>query len=393
MKRDFSCYQVHCGLSPIKPAVAETRSEDSHIAHYDESCKDCAKEYQRLLYSNLHHESPKNVNAKSEGKPVHNKENQQILWRHTGGANEMDNHSEDSGYSSILDNQSSESTEHDTMPLVENLISTPNSSFSQNKNLLPALHFEKLVCSTLKKNNKINPKSLAILLDKMVSRECLGLTNLIGRKMGIDKLDILGELFNKEYRHLLANILRHLSDIDLINVAKVSTTWKKILQDDKLAFQMYNKALKLISDNNLKLCKQGDTRQYALHREAFTLVQEVGTPPNTISESTSRIKTSNQNNQSVLSYSRHREFFEVAKTLKNTESLKVCRCCGSPAKYDSHLQRAVCIRESCGFDFCTNCLCTSHSAKDCAAGKSVTPISKLGPLPGSKKSKQNLRRL
>lgn len=84
---------------------------------------------------------------------------------------------------------------------------------------------------------------------------------------------------------------------------------------------------------------------------------------------------------------------QVAKTLKNTESLKVCHHCGSPSKYDSHLQRAICIRESCGFDFCTKCLCSYHSAKDCATGNSVKPTSKLGALPGTKKSKQNLWRL
>ncbi|KAJ6664575.1 hypothetical protein lerEdw1_006148 [Lerista edwardsae] len=395
MKRDFNCYQVHCGLSPLKPVVAETKSEDSHFGHYDEFCKNCSKEYQRLLYSNLHHGSPKNITVKSEEKPVHNKENQQVLWKYTGGANETDNQNEDSGYSSILGNQSNESIEHnDSIPLTGNLVDTPNSSSSQKKNLLPVLHFEKLVCSTLKKNSKRNPKSWAILIDKMVSRENMEFTNLIGRKMGIDKLDILGELFHKGFRHLLANILRHLSDTDLINVAKVSTTWKKILHSDKWAFQMYNKALKLTSqNNNLKFCKQADTRVYALHREALTHIQKVGTAQYSTSESVSRIKTTNQNNQSAPSNSRHTQFSQVAKTLKNTESLKVCHRCGSPSKYDSHLQRAVCVRESCGFDFCTKCLCSYHVAKDCVTGKSVKPTSKLGALPGTKKSKQNLRRL
>lgn len=217
MKRDFNCYQVHCGLSPLKPVVAETKSADSHIGHYGEFCKDCSKEYQRLLYSNLHHGSPKNVTVKSEEKPVHNKENQRVLWNYTGGANEMDNQKEDSGYCSILGNQSNESIEHnDSIPLTGNLVDTPDSSSSQKKNLLPVLHFEKLVCSTLKKNSKRNPKSWAILIDKMVSRESAEFTNLIGRKMGIERLDVLGELFYKGFRHLLANILRHLNDTDLI---------------------------------------------------------------------------------------------------------------------------------------------------------------------------------
>ncbi|XP_053149132.1 F-box only protein 5 [Hemicordylus capensis] len=391
MKRDFNCYHVHSGFSPLKPAGTDTRSEESCVPNYDdEFCKDCAKEHQRRLHNNLHHGSPKNVSIKTEGKPVHNKENQQV-WRRVGSANEMDNQNEDSGYSSMLGNQHELTQHDDTLPLAGNLIVTPNHNLSQKKHLLPVLHFEKLVCSTLKKTSKRNPKSWAALLDKMVSRGSIGFTNLIGRKMGIDRLDILGELFHKEYRHLLTNILRHLSDMDLINVAKVSTTWKKILQDDKWAFQIYSKALKYLSNSNS--CKQADTRGYVLHREALTLVQKVGTIQNSSSKKVSRTKVIDQSTHNISSYSRHTQFSEVAKTLKNTESLKVCHRCGSPSKYDSHLHRAICIRESCGFDFCTKCLCTYHSAKDCATGKPLKSSSRLGPLPGTKKSKQNLQRL
>uniref|UniRef100_A0A8D2LT55 F-box protein 5 n=1 Tax=Varanus komodoensis TaxID=61221 RepID=A0A8D2LT55_VARKO len=324
--RDINCSHVHCGLTPLKSTGTEKRSEDPSIAnHNEEFCKECTKE--RLVHSDLQHESPKNVSIKSEGKTIHNKENHRLLWRHMNTI-EMDIGNEDSGYSSLLGNQP-ESSEHDVI-LAGNINDTPNHSFSQRKNLLPVLHFEELVCSTLKKTSKRNQKTWAHVLDKIASRHSMDFINLIGKKVGLDKLDILSELFHGKFRHLLANILRHLSCMDLINVAKVSTTWKKILQDDKWAFQMYNKALEL------------------------TL---------------------------------------VAKTLKNTESLKICHHCGSPAKYDSHLQRATCIREGCGFDFCTKCLCSYHTAKDCTSAKAVKPSSKLGALPGTKRSKQNLRRL
>lgn len=86
-------------------------------------------------------------------------------------------------------------------------------------------------------------------------------------------------------------------------------------------------------------------------------------------------------------------FQQAARNLKNTESLKVCHRCGSPAKYDSYLQRATCSRESCGFDFCTKCMCSYHSSSDCVSSKPVKHNSVLGPLPGTKKSKQNLKRL
>uniref|UniRef100_A0A8D0HCE4 F-box protein 5 n=1 Tax=Sphenodon punctatus TaxID=8508 RepID=A0A8D0HCE4_SPHPU len=334
MKCDFNCNHVCSGLLPLRPDAPKTRPEDSYISDYEEGfCKDCAKEYQKLLHNNeLQNRSPRNTDFKSDGKPVHNKENKKVLWRHGANASEMDaletsRFNEDSGYSSLLGSQYSDTTEYeDSILLAGNICNTPKHCLIQNqnqlqfpkKNLQPALHFEELVCSTLKKSGKRNLKSWATV-EKMISKGNFGLRNLIGRKMGLDRVDILGELFHRELRHLLANILRHLDEMALINVAKVSTTWKKILQDDKWAFQVYNKAAKNIS---------------------------------------------------------------IAKTLKNTESLKVCHCCGSPAVYDSYLQRATCKRVSCGFDFCTKCLCSYHSSKDCLSG----------PLPGTKKSKQNLRR-
>ena len=85
--------------------------------------------------------------------------------------------------------------------------------------------------------------------------------------------------------------------------------------------------------------------------------------------------------------------FQVAKTLKKNESLKACIRCNSPAKYDCYLQRATCKRESCGFDYCTKCLCTYHTTEDCSNGKPLKASYKMGPLPGTKKSKKNLRRL
>ncbi|XP_048344559.1 F-box only protein 5 [Sphaerodactylus townsendi] len=397
MKCDFNCNHLHCGLPSLKPSETDTRTEESTASDYSEEfCKDCAKEYQKLLYSDLHHGNIRNASIKSEEKFIHNKENQQISWpaRRTNAV-ESSKFSEDSGYSSLLSSPHEPFEHDDSLPLAGNL-ETPNCRFIQNKshlhcskrNLLPVRHFEELVCSTLKRNNKRNPKSLGIFLDKMVSRGSLGFKNLIGRKMGVDRLDILSELFNREFRHILTNILRHLSDIDLINMAKVSTTWKKILQDDKRAFQTYNKALRLICHNSAKSSKTSDTREYIPHREVLALVQKASIVQNAKKSSGFKVDHSSRS-----SYSRHTQFSEIAKTLKNTESLKICHRCSSPAKYDSHLQRAVCIRESCGFDFCTKCLCSYHNAKNCLSEKPVKPASIRGPLPGTKKSKQNLQRL
>lgn len=83
----------------------------------------------------------------------------------------------------------------------------------------------------------------------------------------------------------------------------------------------------------------------------------------------------------------------MAKTLKNNESLKACVRCNFPAKYDHYLERAVCKRESCKFEYCTKCLCAYHNNKDCLNSKNLKASCKMGPLPGTKKSKKNLQRL
>ncbi|KAM9155246.1 F-box only protein 5 isoform 2-T2 [Pangshura tecta] len=404
MKCDFNCNHVRSGLAQLKTDAVKTRLEESSISNYEEgSCKDCVKESQRLLYSELQNATPRNIDHKTEGRLVHNKENQQVLYRFGEGACEMETlensrFNEESGYSSMLSSEYNDPTEHeDSILLAGNIYGTPNHCLMNQsqaqlskKSLLPVTHLEELVCSTLKKSGKRNVKSWAIV-DRIVSQGSIGFKNLIGRKMGLDGIDILGELFQRDLRHLLANILRHLKEMDLINVAKVSPTWKKILKEDKWAFQVYSKAVKSLSDGSVQPREHTVTREYVLYRAALASVQTAA-PPNSSSKKASRSKASNQSNQNG-SYSRHMEFSEAAKTLKNTESLKVCSRCSSPAKYDSYLQRATCSRESCSFDFCTKCLCCYHNSRDCASGKPVKSSSQLRLLPGTKKSKQNLRRL
>ncbi|NWS77436.1 FBX5 protein, partial [Crotophaga sulcirostris] len=398
MKCDFDCTSLHAGFAPLKTTVEKTRLEESCSLNYEEGfCKSCAEEHQKTLLSDSYHKTTRNLGLEDEGRPVYNKENEQVTQRLDEGICEMEalvncKFSEDSGYSSMLSNQYADAIEHeDSIPLAGNLCGTPKHSFTKNQNfaqfskktLLPVIHYEEMICSTLKKNGKRNLKSWAAV-DRIVFRGKTELCNLIGKKMGLDRIDILAELFQKNLKHILAKILRYLDDTDLINFAKVSKTWQKILQEDKWIFQMYSKAMKNLS-NGTKVLEHPATREYVLYRTALTSIQKA-IPANNLSKKGSRTKASKK-------HSRLMEFSEAAKTLKNTESFKVCHRCGSPAKYDSYLQRAMCNRESCGFDFCTKCMCNYHNSSDCISGKPVKANSKLEPLPGTKKSKQNLRRL
>ncbi|NXP27790.1 FBX5 protein, partial [Scytalopus superciliaris] len=397
MKHDFDCASLCTGFVPLKSAVEKTRLEKSCPLNYEESfCKSC-EEHQKILLSDSYHAATRNLELEDEERPIHNKENKQVTQRHDEVVYEMEalensKLNEDSGYSSMLSTQYADAIEHeDSIPLAGNLCVTPKYCFLKNqsqeqfskKTLLPVSYYEEMICSTLKKNGKRNLKSWAAV-DRIVFRGKVELRNLIGKKMGLDRIDILAELLQKNLKHILANILRHLSEVDLINFAKVSTTWQKILHEDKWIFQMYSEAVKNISKGT-KAPEHAATREYVLYRVSLASIQKA-TPPKILNKKSTRSKASKN-------HSRLMEFSEAARTLKNTESLRACHRCGSPAKYDSYLQRATCNRESCGFDFCTKCMCNYHSSSDCISGKPVKYNSTPGPLPGTKKSKQNLKRL
>ncbi|XP_049621388.1 F-box only protein 5 [Suncus etruscus] len=403
MKCDFNCKHVHSGLKLVK-------SDDSGKlvsclpSSLDGSYKECMKDCKRLSdIGSPIVRSLGTVELETKNKVLHNKENEHVEQTFNSAKKvDLDTSSlgpyEDSGYSSF--SQQSDLSDHDdcSLPLEENIIDSPQSCLLHtqspgqypNKNLLPALHFAKVVCSTLKKNAKRNSKIDREKMKELISYGNNRLQNIIGRKMGLDCVDILSELLRRGLRHLLKHILTHLNYMDLISVSKVSTTWKKILEDDKGVWQLYNKAVQQVAEKKIKFSPHASTREYVMIRTALASVQKstAQIPP----QKEARTKLSNSSGQKN-SYSRHNEFSEVAKTLKKNESLKACIRCNSPAKYDCYLQRATCKREGCGFDYCTRCLCDYHTTRDCSNSNPLKANYKMGPLPGTKISKKNLRRL
>uniref|UniRef100_G1PBE7 F-box protein 5 n=2 Tax=Myotis lucifugus TaxID=59463 RepID=G1PBE7_MYOLU len=400
MKYDFNYNHVHSGVKLVKP------DDSGRLGSYTSAClessnKDCIKDYERLSDIGSPIVSPRIVELETENKPLHNKENQHVqpTLNRSNEIEELETNGpyEDSGYFSFSQKSILDEQEEASLSLEENCNGSPQSCLPQtqspdqypNKNLMPALHFAKVVCSTLKKSSRRNHK---IDWEKLKEYDVgFRLQNIIGRKMGLEYVDILSELFRRGLRHLLANILTQLSDMDLINVSKVSTTWKKILEDDKRALQLYNKAIQRVTEKNIKFSSHALTREYGMFRTALASVQK--SAAQTPLKNDAQDKLSDPADKKGSTYSWHSEFSEVAKTLKKNESLKACIRCNSPAKYDCYLQRAICNREGCGFDYCTRCLCNYHTTKDCSNGKSLKASCKMTPLPGTKKSKQNLRRL
>ncbi|XP_072265395.1 F-box only protein 5 [Pyxicephalus adspersus] len=384
---------MKCGYkSPTKLSPAKCKHEPSPTKHEQEPSKEYGSPQKvDCLETTMDQLSPTKLDSFKQGRPVNNKEN---LLRRLQAAemNDVDcSSSQDSGYASMLHDDSQNLDEEDDfstscLPTFETPRHPVEKSLSIcSSNLLPVLKFEEAVCSTLKKNCKRSPRVDWDTIEEVASSGAFNLDKLIGKKMGLERLDILGEFFKRDFKHLLSKILRHLSAIDLINVVSVSSTWKKILQRDTWAYSVYQKFQKEISEKEART--EDTVTRDSLFRLPLAPVQKVASAACCVSK-----KKSNKKKPTAL-HSRHTEFSEVGKTLNNDQSLKVCRDCGSPAKFDSYLHRAICTRESCQLDFCTLCSCEYHFSKDCMT--SVTRNHKYlsQPLPGSKKSKQNLRRL
>lgn len=88
---------------------------------------------------------------------------------------------------------------------------------------------------------------------------------------------------------------------------------------------------------------------------------------------------------------------QAASSLKQHESLRPCRRCGSPAKHSAETRRAKCTSLSCLFDFCTQCQSAFHGSTPCRVvqPRSHFPVSKSTPplIPGSARSKRSVKRL
>ncbi|XP_053817613.1 F-box only protein 43 isoform X2 [Vidua chalybeata] len=187
------------------------------------------------------------------------------------------------------------------------------------------------------------------------------LPGLIGKKMGLEKLDILTELKDRNLKHVLAIVLDALTVESLCSIWKVSKSWREIIVQDRSA------------DKRRKLY----TKQ---------LKEAARTPPSH-TELTPRRCSSVPH-----SASRQEEYMKVAKTLFTDEALKPCPRCQYPAKYQLVKKRGLCSRESCAFEFCILCLHAFHGSKECSSLSAKRKNKKDAP-PGSAQSKRNLKRL
>uniref|UniRef100_A0A4W6F1S5 F-box protein 43 n=1 Tax=Lates calcarifer TaxID=8187 RepID=A0A4W6F1S5_LATCA len=222
---------------------------------------------------------------------------------------------------------------------------TPLRTTPVNLSLTPALQLVHAMCQQMSFGQSPSLmeqlKSTAALAETPLAfRTTMPLAGLIGRKMGLGKVDILTELKKRNLRHILAlGAAVHVPD--------------------------------------------AETRLTLLKRSALKTVQ-------TQSRTSSYYEGSSHKTFTLF----HISFspFQVAKTLFNDECLKPCPRCQHPARCHSVKGEGVCSRADCGFQFCTSCLCAFHGSRECGS-QSVGRRKNDILLPGSAQSKRNVRRL
>ncbi|XP_003226654.2 F-box only protein 43 [Anolis carolinensis] len=218
---------------------------------------------------------------------------------------------------------------------------------------------------------------------------------LIGKKMGIKKLDILTELRDRHLKHVLTMILDILTVESLCSMWNVCQNWREIIVLDKQANRrrkFYIKQLRAATKRNIANAEDAATR-LMMTRLALRPVQAQGKSPALKTQPVLNKSLTPQGCSSILqSTSKHEAYVKVAQTLFTGEALKPCPKCQSPAKYESFKKRGLCSREDCAFDFCSLCLCDFHGSRDCSTSSWKWQNTKYA-LPGSAKSKRNLKRL
>ncbi|NXC49538.1 FBX43 protein, partial [Penelope pileata] len=221
------------------------------------------------------------------------------------------------------------------------------------------------------------------------------LAGLIGKKMGLEKLDILTELKYRNLKHVIAIVLDAVTVESLCSIWKVSKNWREIIVQDKSADRRrkaYIKQLKEAAEEYFFKAEDAATRLNVLNRSALRAVQAQARTPVLQTAPSYTELTPRRCNSVPQSTSRREEYIKVAKTLFTDEALKPCPRCQYPAKYQLVKKWGLCSREACAFEFCILCLHAFHGSKECSSLSAKQKNKKDAP-PGSAQSKRNLKRL
>uniref|UniRef100_A0A3B3WCC3 ZBR-type domain-containing protein n=1 Tax=Poecilia mexicana TaxID=48701 RepID=A0A3B3WCC3_9TELE len=283
---------------------------------------------------------------------------------------------------------------------------TPLKTTPVNLSLTPALQLVHAMCQYKFQKSAGQSPSLkeelkftaALAKTAMMFRTSMPLAGLIGRKMGLRKLDILTELKKRNLRHILANMFSKLNSECLYRCSLVCRSWNEIIEQDHQASLRRRIHLGELEDLQYGVgvlqISEGETRSALSKRSALKKIQAQSRTSSycTPQSANNTLATPQHGTLSTGSSTKRDKFLEVAKTLFHDECLKPCPRCQHPARCHSVKGEGVCSRVDCGFQFCISCLCAFHGSRECGS-QSAGRRKKDKLLPGSAQSKRNVRRL
>ncbi|XP_068590543.1 F-box only protein 5 [Cebidichthys violaceus] len=271
---------------------------------------------------------------------------------------------------------------------------------------LPILNFQRAVCEELAKSYQKNKRYDWSVVTKVAEDHLLD--RVIGGQMGREYVDVFSCLLSRNMRTILTHILSLLGDLDLISCKTVSRTWRRIISDDSAARSRCRRAEQTLRESSSSLRQSGCglTRDVSVSRVVLSCMQTLAsssTPSSSSSSSSTpscrlirRTSVCQRSGTPPPPCTRFTEYLQAASALKQHESLRSCRHCGSPATHSSEVQRATCTRAGCLFEFCTRCQEAFHGSAPCRVvrPRAHTPALKTTPVvPGGARSKRNIRRL
>lgn len=221
--------------------------------------------------------------------------------------------------------------------------------------------------------SSIDTSSLAEKFDSVMQSFSSSSTDrVIGRKMGLEHVDIVGELSDRNISCSI--ILRYLGPRDLCSMCEVSRKWESVCNGDPVSRKRKRSITDKIVSGKENIGKKSPPRPLRCltdSQKTLAPLQPIGKQPTPASIRVDLFK-------------------KAAEDLKNEEKLRKCPKCSKVAKVLPVQDRGQCLNSECSFDFCSKCFYPYHGSKPC------TPVAAKKPKTdsiGSKKSKKNLKRL
>eukprot|EP00096_Caligus_rogercresseyi_P012489 TRINITY_DN5240_c0_g1_i2.p1 TRINITY_DN5240_c0_g1~~TRINITY_DN5240_c0_g1_i2.p1 ORF type:complete len:316 (+),score=73.16 TRINITY_DN5240_c0_g1_i2:85-948(+) len=221
--------------------------------------------------------------------------------------------------------------------------------------------------------------------------------------VGKDRLDVLRVLCEMNLSHLLRLLGRYLGGKDLLSMSLVSKTWNTIVSTHYASNKMdYLLSVKSDSENS---GYEEMRRQRNTPRKAMANVSNFVLGSGSSASSSSGLVSARRalhDSPGSPSKMRHRLFTEEASKLSPGECLQSCPRCTNPSRVIPSEFRATCSRMSCGFEFCTKCMCAAHiPGSDSSSPVCRTPTKSSSSsgrvsnksIVSNKKSRRRLKRL